>query len=65
MSKHSLYRNGLSEGEIYPRQSIQVKDLYYDYIKGNVSLSENQKSVLREQQSRSSKKLVKMLLDLK
>ena len=65
MSKHSLYRNGLSEGEIYPTQSIQIKDLYHDYIKGNVSLSENQKSVLREQQSRSSKKLVKMLLDLK
>lgn len=65
MSKHSLYRNGLSEGEIYPTQSIQIKDLYHDYIKGNVSLSENQKSLLRKQQSRSIKKLVKMLPDLK
>lgn len=65
MSKHSLYRYGLSEGEVYPSQSIQIKDLYYDYIQGNVRLSENQKTILREEQSRSSKKFVKMLLDLK
>lgn len=64
MSKHSLYRDGLSEGEIYPSQAIQVKSLYYGYAQGNVILSENQETILREEQNRNSKKLAKMLLNL-
>ena len=63
LSKHSLYRGGWSEGEIYPTSSIQVKDLYRDYLPGNISLSTNQKQVLREQQRKSMKILVKDLLD--
>ena len=64
MSKHSLYREGLSESEIYPSESLQIKNLYYDYIKGNVPLSNNQKMEMREQESKNRKEIVKLLLDL-
>lgn len=63
-SKHSLMRDGISESEIYPSQSLQIKDLWYDHIQGYVRLSENQRKELEEQQRRSSKKFAKMLLNL-
>lgn len=63
LSKHSVYRNGCSEGELYPSTSIQVKNLYYDYLPGNISLSTNQKNELREKERKSMKILVKDLLD--
>ncbi len=63
MSKHSLYRNDLSEGEIYPTESLQIKNLYYDHIKGNVPLSNNQKVELEDQERKSMKKIAKMLFD--
>lgn len=63
LSKHSVYRNGCSEGELYPTSSIQTKSLYYDYLPGNISLSSNQKKALREEQSKANKKFVKTLLD--
>lgn len=63
LSKHSVYRNGCSEGELYPVSSIQTKSLYYDYLPGNISLSNNQKKVLREEQSKANKKFVKTLLE--
>lgn len=63
MSKHSLYKDGFSEGEVYPSQSIQIKSTYYDYIQGNVRLSERQRNELEEEESKSRKKLVKILLD--
>lgn len=63
ISKHSLRRDGLSESEIYPNQSLQIKDLYYDYIKGNVPLSNNQRTDLKQQQKNVMKKFAKMLLD--
>lgn len=63
LSKHSLYRDGWSEGELYPTSSIQVKDLYRDYLPGNISLSTNQKNKLREEQRKSMKILAKSLLD--
>ena len=63
LSKHSLYRDGRSEGELYPTSSIQVKDLYRDYLPGNISLSTNQKNQLREERRKSMKILVKDLLD--
>lgn len=63
LSKHSVYRNGCSEGELYPSTSIQVKNLYYDYLPGNISLSTNQKNELREKERKSMKVLVKDLLD--
>lgn len=62
LSKYSLYRDGWSEGELYPTSSIQVKDLYRDYLPGNISLSTNQKEILRAQRRTSMKKLVKNLL---
>jgi len=63
LSKHSVYRNGCSEGELYPSTSIQVKNLYYDYLPGKISLSTNQKKELREKERKSMKVLVKDLLD--
>ena len=63
ISKDSLYKKGLSEREIYPTESLQIKNLYYDYIKGNVPLSNNQKVELEDQQDRSMKKIAKILLD--
>lgn len=64
LSKHSVYRNGCSEGELYPVASIQTKSLYYDYLPGNISLSSNQKKVLREKEREAQKKFVKTLLNL-
>ncbi len=63
LSKHSVYRNGCSEGELYPTSSIQVKNLYYDYLPGNIPMSEAQKNVLREKERKSMKILAKDLLD--
>lgn len=63
LSKHSVYRNGCSEGELYPTSSIQTKSLYYDYLPGNISLSTNQKETLEKEQRKSMKKLAKTLLD--
>lgn len=63
LSKHSVYRNGCSEGELYPTSSIQTKSLYYDYLPGNISLSTNQKKTLEKEQRKSMKKVAKILLD--
>lgn len=63
LSKHSVYRSGCDEGELYPTSSIQIKSLYYDCLPGNISLSTNQKKILRKQQTKGMKKLVKSLLD--
>lgn len=63
MSEHSLYIDGWSEEEIYPMKSIQIKSLYHNHIKGNVSLSDNQIEELKNQKRRSIKKSTKMLLD--
>lgn len=64
MSMHSLYKDGCSEREIYPSSSLQVKNLYYDYIRGNVPLSSTQRTELEQEQRRSMKKIVKMIIDL-
>mgnify|MGYP003291241839 CR=1 FL=1 len=63
LSKHSLYRGGWSEGELYPTSSIQSKSLYYDDMKGNIPLSRNQRKTLQEEQSKANKKFIKSLLD--
>lgn len=63
LSKHSVYRNGWDEGELYPTESIQIKSLYYDCLPGNISLSTNQKKLLRKKQTKSMKKLASILLD--
>lgn len=64
MSKHSLYKDGWSEGEIYPSSSLQVKNLDYDYVRGNVPLSSTQRTELEQEQIRSMKKFAKMLIGL-
>lgn len=64
MSKHSLYRDGFSEGEVYPSQSIQINSLQYDYIQGNVRLSENQRKTLEEERSKSLKKSAEFICNL-
>lgn len=63
-SKHSLLRDDISEGEIYPSSSLQIKNLYYDHVRGNVPLSSNQITELRKVQSRSMKKGAKILIDM-
>ncbi len=50
MSKHSLYKDDISEGEIYPTELLQIKNLYYGDIKGNIPLSNNQKAELEDQE---------------
>lgn len=63
MSKNTLYRDGWSESEVYPTESLQIKNLCYDHIKGNVPLSNNQRVELEEQQRIGMKKISKMMLD--
>jgi len=63
LSKHGLYKDGWSEGEIYPSTSIQIKNVYYDHMNGNVPLSENQRNVLAEEENRRIKKHAKIILD--
>lgn len=64
MSKHSLYRDGWSEEEIYPSSFLQIKSLCYDHVKGNVPLSGAQSVELEQKQRRNMKKFAKMLIDL-
>ena len=63
LSKHSLLKDGWSEGELYPTSSIQVKSLYRDHLPGNIPLSTNQKQILREEESKSMKMFTKMFLN--
>lgn len=63
MSKHRLLKNDLSEDEIYPSESIQIKSLYYNHIKGNVPLSNNQKDKLKQQLRKCMKITAQALLD--
>lgn len=61
ISEYSLFREGFSENEIYPNQSLQVKNLCYDYLPGNVTLSNNQRNELRKQQQRSMKEIATLM----
>lgn len=63
ISQQSLYEDGFFE-EIYPSQSIQINSLRYDYIQGNVRLSENQRKTLEEERSKSLKKSAEFICDL-
>ena len=64
VSKHSLRRSGLTLEEIYPIESLQIKNLYYGHIKGNVLLLNEQRINSERQQKRNRKEIVKALLDL-
>lgn len=63
MSKHSLYKDGWSEGEIYPSSSLQIKSLHYAHVRGNVPLSSAQRDELEQEKERSRGEFVKMLFD--
>lgn len=63
MSHHSLLRDGITESEIYPTTSLQVKSIHYDHLKGNIPLSDRQKEVLREETKKSMQHFAKLLLN--
>lgn len=47
VSKHSLYRDGFTEDDIYPRKALQVK--LYGFEKGYIRLSDMQKEKIQEE----------------
>lgn len=63
MSKHSLLREGISEGEIYPSKALQIKSLFYSHIEGNVPLSNKQEQELRQEELRSFTKCLGCLFE--
>ena len=62
LSKHSLLRDGITEGKIYPTSSIQVNDLVYGYKKGNVPLSPMQRDILIKKRVANVNYFTKLLL---
>lgn len=64
LSEAALYRDGICEGELYPRSSIQINSLENDYNRGNVRLSEKQRKTLEEERSISLIKSAKFLCDI-
>jgi hypothetical protein len=64
ISKVSLFKSDISEFELYPTMEIQIRNLDYDYLPGNVRLSERQEKVLKEEQRKNLKKCAKMMADL-
>lgn len=61
ISIDQIYKNGLSEGEVYPSKSIHNNSLYLDNIQGNVSLSEGQRKVLKKEASKRLNNFYKMI----
>lgn len=64
ISKETLFKAGISEDEIYPTLEIQVRNLDYDDLNGNIRLSERQEEVLRNEQVKRIKKNAKMIIDM-
>lgn len=64
ISEVSLFKSNISEFELYPTMEIQVRNLYYDDIPGNVRLSERQEETLKEERSKMLKKNANMIVDL-
>ncbi len=60
-SRYLLIRDGISESEIYPSKSLQIKDLLYDHIQGNIRLSKNQRKEINRQQIKSKKNFIKKI----
>lgn len=61
-SIHSLMRDGFSEKELYPSETLQIKNLWYDNIKGNINLSDRQKEALYKEQRKNEYEIASMLL---
>lgn len=64
ISKESLYKSGINEDGIYPTIELQVKNLNYDDLAGNIKLSERQREELQRNQSKQLKKTAKMIVNL-
>ena len=64
MSKHSLYRDGWSEGEIYPTKSIFVRSIHSGDNYGNVPISNKQEQELREEFRKGARAAAKILTKL-
>lgn len=58
ISKESLNHHGLSEEEIYPTTNIQINNLNYGFIKGNIPLSKKQIKKLEDDQSKKITKYI-------
>lgn len=63
-SKHSLYRDGWSESEIYPMSSLQTQSDMNDWRDDNIKLSDNQKILLKKRQEKSRKIIADILTSL-
>lgn len=61
MSKPALARDDISESELYPPKAIQIKSLMDEY-RGNIPLSNHQKSKLKRRLAKSMKRTAEMLL---
>lgn len=63
-SKHTLYKDGLSESEIYPASSLQTQSEMNDWRDDNVKLSDKQKKILEKRQERNRKIVADILTSL-
>lgn len=63
MSKHTIYKEGFMENEIYPYKEIIIKNLEYDNVDGYVPLTDNQKQQLWENRRENIKIVAKILID--
>lgn len=48
ISNHSFSRDRFAESELYPRRSLQVKDIFFDDEEGYIPLSEKQKAKINK-----------------
>ena len=64
MSKHSLYKDGWSESEVYPMSSLQTQSDMNDWRDDNIKLSKNQKIILKKRQEESRKIIADFLTSL-
>lgn len=63
-SKHTLYKDGWSESEIYPASSLQTQSEMNDWRDDNVKLSDKQKKILEKCQERNRKIVADILTSL-
>lgn len=64
ISKESLFKAGISEDEMYPTLEIQVRNLEYNDLNGNIRLSKNQEENLKKEQEKRLKRIAKMIVDM-
>ena len=62
--KESLFKYDISEFELYPTMEIQIRNLDYDYLPGNVRLSKRQQEALEEERNKILKRNANMIVNL-